>query len=110
MAKIVKLDNGRVWTTQTTALAHFKEILHKYVNDQPVTDNADVSDLSALLRAYDKKRELDKEPKIGVGISYFKRQSNKILGWPTDGFWIFRIDGSSIDFSYIEAVKSATIR
>lgn len=109
MAKTVKLENGREWPTQTAALAHFKRILHKYVNDEKVSDDSDVSDLSALLLAYDKKRELDKEPKIGVGILYFKRQSNKILGWPTAGFWIHRIDGSSIDFSYIEAVKSAKV-
>jgi hypothetical protein len=109
MPKIVKLNNGRIWKTQKAAFAHFKAILHRYVNGELVSDATDVSDISALLLAYDNKRGLNNESKIGAGISHFKRQSNKILGWPTDGFWIYRIDGSSIDFSYIEAVKSATM-
>ena len=108
MAKIVSLLNGRVWPTQKAALSHFKDMLHRYSNGEIVDDPTDLSDLIALLIIYDKSRADDELSKIGEGVNHIKRLSNSVLGWPTDGFWVFRIDGSSVDFSYIAAVKSAT--
>lgn len=110
MAKTVTLKNGRRWATQKAALSHFKDLLHRYKNGDVVDCPADIDDLTALLVAYDETRSAEEFSKIGVGIQCIKRLSNSILGWPTDGFWVFRIDESSVDFSYIAAVKSATAR
>jgi len=110
MAKMVDLRNGRTWTTQKSALQHFKDMLHRYRNGEIVSSHADMADLSALLTIYDEKRGAGEPSKVGEGIDYIKRLNNEVLGWPTDGFWIFRLDGTSIDFSYISAVKSATVK
>jgi hypothetical protein len=110
MAKTVTLKNGRHWATQKAALSHFKDLLHRYKNGDVVDCPVDIDDLTALLVAYDETRSPEESSKIGVGIQCIKRLSNSILGWPTDGFWVFRIDESSVDFSYIAAVKSATAR
>ncbi|WP_093387474.1 DCL family protein [Rugamonas rubra] len=110
MAKTVTLKNGRHWATQTAALSHFKDLLHRYKNGDIVDRPDDIDDLTALLTVYDEARAADESSKIGDGIQYIKRLNNSVLGWPTDGFWVFRIDGSSVDFSYIAAVKSATSR
>ncbi|WP_454773698.1 DUF3223 domain-containing protein [Janthinobacterium tructae] len=108
MAKAVTLRNGRHWTTQKAALSHFKDILHRYKNGDVIDCPTDIDDIAALLTIYDETRKSDEPSKIGVGIHHIKRLSNSVLGWPTDGFWVFRVDDSSVDFSYIAAVKSAT--
>jgi hypothetical protein len=110
MAKAVTLKNGKQWPTQKAALAHFKDMLHRYKNGDVVTRDSDIADLTALLAIYDETRACDASSKIGQGIHHFERLSNSVLGWPTDGFWIFRIDGTSVDFSYIAAVQSATAK
>lgn len=110
MAKTVTLVNGRHWATQAAALSHFKDLLHRYKNGDIVNRPDDIDDLAALLTAYDETRAADELSKIGEGIHHIKRLSNSVLGWPTDGFWVFRTDNSSVDFSYIAAVKSATSR
>jgi hypothetical protein len=110
MAKAVTLKNGRKWPTQKSALAHFKDMLHRYKNGDVVNHPNDIDDLAALLTIYDETRASDEPAKIGKGIHHFKRLSNSVLGWPTDGFWIFRIDETAVDFSYIAAVKSATAK
>jgi hypothetical protein len=80
-------------------------MLARYSNGETVTPE-DHEDLAALLIRYDAAIEDSGTTKIGVGIECFKRQSNAELGWSTDGFWVYRSDGTSIDFSYIKAVKN----
>lgn len=106
MAKPVKLSNGRQWRTQTQALEHFKQMLARYSTGDRVTNPSDHDDLSALLARYDSVVPENGETKTGVGIEYFSRQRNANEGWSTDGFHVHRTDGTSIDFSYIGAVKT----
>lgn len=106
MAKSVKLSNGRFWRTQSDALEHFKKMLTRYSNGDKVGNLDDHADLAALLKGYDAAIVDGAPTKIGPGIVYFSRQSNAVIGWTTDGFWVHRTDGTSIDFSYISAVKS----
>lgn len=106
MVKSVQLSNGRTWRTQADALAHFKQMLARYSNGDRVEDTTDHDDLAALLERYDGAITDGGPSKIGVGIDHFRRQCNAGIGWSTDGFWVHRTDGTSIDFSYISAVKS----
>ena len=68
----------------------------------------DHADLCALLQSYDASLPVGSLTKTGCGISHFSKQHNFAEGWTTDGFHVHRTDGSSIDFSYIEAVKAAS--
>lgn len=104
MAKQVSLSNGRLWRTQTAALAHFKTMLHQYHNGDSVDAVEDHDDLVALLERYDDC--IDSGPtKIGAGIKHFERRLNWVEGHSTPGFWVVRVDGTATDFSYINAVK-----
>jgi hypothetical protein len=107
MAKMVSLPNGRIWSKQGDAMDHFKAMLARYKNGDRVTDPQDHDDLGALLIPYDRCLPPGAETKIGVGISHFTRQVNIGDRWRSPGFHVHRTDGSSIDFSYIEAVKAA---
>jgi len=101
----VGLSNGRHWEKRGDALAHFKLMLNRYRNGQVVNDPADHSDLVALVTAYEKTISDKTKSKVGPGIKHFSRESNLLDGYPTDGFHVHRVDGSSIDFSYIKAVQ-----
>jgi hypothetical protein len=104
MAKSINLPNGRSWKTQTTALAHFKDMLDRHSDNQVVEDRSDHNDLVALLERYDAVIT-DSPAKIGAGIEHFFRRRNVGEGYSTPGFWVHRVDGTDTDFSYIGAVK-----
>jgi len=108
MTKKVMLQNGKFWLKQSDALAHFKAMLARYANGEIVSDSQDHDDLRALVVTYDAGRPADMEAKIGVGLSHFSRELNHGDKWRSAGFHVHRQDGSSIDFSYIEAVKLAS--
>ncbi|KJC40116.1 hypothetical protein UB31_27795 [Bradyrhizobium sp. LTSP849] len=104
MAKAITLSSGRSWKTQTAALAHFKQMLHRYADDQVVEGRDDQDDLLALLERYD--AIIAHGPaKIGSGVEYFLRRRNVGENFSTPGFWVHRTDGTDTDFSYIDAVK-----
>jgi hypothetical protein len=104
VAKSVALSNGRNWKFQKDALAHFKSMLARYQNGQRVEDQSDHADLCALLERYDAVLPAGVSTKSAGGISHFSRAQNVGEGWATDGFHVHRLDGTSIDFSYIDAV------
>jgi Protein of unknown function (DUF3223) len=104
MAKPVQLQNGRAWKTQGAALAHFKEMLARYADEDTVEDRVDHDDLVALLERYDAVIP-DGPSKIGDGIDSFLRRRNVFEGFSTPSFWVRRVNGSETDFSYIHAVK-----
>jgi len=108
MAKKVSLSNGRNWSKQGDAMEHFKAMLARYKNGERVTDPQDHDDLSALLIPYDGLLPAGADTKIGEGISHFTREVNIGDRWRSSGFHVHRIDGSSIDFSYIDAVRAAS--
>ena len=105
MSKPLQLVNGSHWRTRSAAQIPFKQMLNSYKNGQKVENPGHHSDLAALLVYYDSLIESDTPPKIGAGISHFERQSNIVLGYPTNGFWVHRTDGTKVDFSYIDAVN-----
>lgn len=105
MAKPVHLSNGRMWRTQTEALMHFKEMLGRHARGDRISNGQDQSDLESLLHRYDALLPPGAETKCGPGISYFSKELNVGDGWVSDGFHVHRVDGTSIDFSYIDAVK-----
>ena len=109
MIKRVALSNGRQWRTQGQALQHFKDMLSRYSTGQSIdAASDDHNDLQALLVRYDSVLGPGEETKVGVGIGYFSRQRNVGDKWVTDGFHVHRTDGTSTDFSYIDAVKVAS--
>lgn len=104
LSKPLELANGKYWPARKFAHAHFKEMLSRHHDGQRVADPQDHSDLSALLQRYDQARKAGAPSKVGVGIEYFSREKNHGDGWSTSGFHVHRTDGSSVDFSYVDAV------
>lgn len=105
MVKPVQLSNGRLWRAQKDALLHFKQMLARYSNGDTIRDPIDHSDLCALLARYDSVLSAGEETKSGIGISHFSRERNVGEGWSSDGFHVHRLDGTSVDFSYIGAIR-----
>lgn len=108
MAKPVTLSNGKSWPTQIGAKEHFRVMLGKYANGQRIADSADHDDLLALVKIYDGALKPPQETKTGPGINRFFRDADKDHPGTTDCFFIERIDGSMIDFSFHKAVKIAS--
>lgn len=104
MTKPVTLANGRAWSSKKDALLHFKNMLARYSVGQRVSDMTDHGDLVALLEKYDKSARQG-ESKTGCGIDFFSKEQNSGEGWSTAGFHVHRLDGSSDDFSYRDAVN-----
>lgn len=104
MAKSVILSNGKQWPTKKAATAHFTAMLARYTNGQRI-DSADAVDLAALLVRYDQCVQPGHVPKIGAGISHFTRELNIGAGYASSGFHVHRVDGTSDDFSFWDAVK-----
>lgn len=108
MAKKVNLGEGRVWKTQKSAKEHFQGILAKYKNGERVYDSSDHADLTALVTSYDAHSKGIREPKAGAGISFFFRGTDLEHFGLSDCFFIRRIDGTEIDFSFHKAVTLAS--
>lgn len=109
MAKSVHLSNGKFWATQTAAKEHFKAILNGLLDGGRVTNPSDQSDLAALLQEYD--RDMPQEStKAGQGIAYFFRDRDKEHNGLTSCFYVYRVDDTAIDFSYIRAIEVASRR
>jgi len=104
MAKPINLPNGRSWKTQTAALAHFKDMLARYSDNQAVEDRSDHDDLVALLERYDAASPTVQQKSDPASITCLRRR-NVGEGYSTPGFWVHRTDGTDTDFSYIDAVK-----
>lgn len=105
MAKPVVIGS-RSFRTQSSALDHYKALLHRYPDGQRIVDSADHTDLVALIERFDPALDAVGEPTKGTGqIAYFERRLNTGTGWSTSGFWIVRQEGTETDFSYIDAVK-----
>ncbi|NVM76620.1 hypothetical protein FHW83_002415 [Duganella sp. SG902] len=109
MAKSVLLSNGKFWATQTAAKAHFKAILNGLSDGERVKNISDQSDLAALLQEYDRDMPAE-STKSGKGIAYFFRDRDKEHNGMTSCFYVYRIDDTSIDFSYIRAIEVASRR
>jgi len=73
-----------------------------------VTDHADHDDLSALLASYDNALPPGIAKKAGAGVAYFEKRVDLDHPGRTTCFFVVRRDGTSIDFSYVRALDSAT--
>lgn len=104
MAKSIALSNGRIFKTKTAAKQHFRNMLARYCDGEHIQDVEDHNDLSALLERFDLLVS-DEPSKIGSGIKRFERRLNKGDGWSSSGFWVVRVDDTSTDFSYPQAVS-----
>lgn len=103
MAKPVELSNGQTFKSKKAAEQHFREMLGRYRDGEHILDYKDHSDLSALLERFDVLVS-EGPSKIGTGIKRFERRINKGDGWSSTGFWVVRVDDTSTDFSYVQAV------
>jgi hypothetical protein len=106
MTKSVSLVNGRKWKSRKAAIDHFKEMLARYKDGDRISNSTDHDDLSALLALYDSVVPLGAEKKSGTGIAHFSRQRNIGDNWASSGFHVHRTDGTSIDFSFYDAVRT----
>jgi hypothetical protein len=94
----IQIDT-RLFEKAGDGTAFFRTMLNKYsIGDVVLAD--DGIELSALLMRHDEKDE-----KVGVGIGHFE------VGAAPDGFggkcfWIVRIDGSRIDFSFKHCLEA----
>ena len=105
MAKPVVIGS-RSFRTQSSALKHYKALLHRYQDGQRIADPADHIDLVALIERFDSVLNAVGEPTKGAGqVAHFERRLNIGTGWSTSGFWVVRQDDTETDFSYINAVK-----
>lgn len=95
MAKSVNLAN-RSFATKKAAVQHFRDILNRYESFTPISGD-DLLDVSALLAAHP-----DAAEKAGVGIAHFFVHDSP--DHPTRCFWVQRVDGSCIAFSYKTAL------
>lgn len=66
MAKPVVIG-ARAFSTQSSALEHFKSLLHRYRDGQRISNPDDHADLVALLDRFDPVLEAVGEPAKGAG-------------------------------------------
>lgn len=103
MTKSVTLSNSRTWGSKKDALAHFKSMLAEYFPGDRISDQSHHQDLIALLMRYDKSAA--GRSKIGSGIDHFSKNRISKDGWTTECFFVHRVDGTTDDFSYIDAIN-----
>lgn len=82
---------------------YIRSIVAKYQNDRPI-DKTDFDFVFDLLRNHP-----NAEAKIGAGVASIVVRRNPIYP-ATRGFYLYRIDGSSTDFSWVECVSPSPKR
>lgn len=84
--------------TQQDIRVHLRHLFDKYAVDAVVDDDNDHEFLIALL-----ERHPERDAKVGCGVHHFSREQNP--DWPTPGFRLHRLDGSSTDFSTAQCIS-----
>ena len=98
MSKAKPVDLGLIqFPSQAEAIQHFREMLSRSSTDDFVSKE-DSRYLIALL-----SRHPSAEKKVGPGIVGFFVRKNP--HYHQNEFWIDRIDGSQIDFSYLKCIR-----
>ena len=107
MASIPVILDSFQWKTRSSAEAAFREILRDsgYAVGDTVTDPKHHRMLTEVL-----ERHPDFEEKVGAGVADFfigrtQDAPGVHVGRDAIGIWIRRVDGSTIDFSYITAIR-----
>lgn len=108
MAKPLTLSNGRTFKSQKSAEDHFRSIRDSYEEGNHIDDSAHHADLLSLLERYD-ALILDGPAKSSGGVAHFfwRMNVNPEGGprWASRGFWLTRKDGTTTDFSFLDAVR-----
>ena len=95
---------SKQFKTKTTAQDYFKYILQTNRLGSKIVGQY-YEDVIGLIECH-----ADKESKIGCGIAYIttEKHIDIINGFPAKHphFHIYRVDGTSIDFSYIKCIKN----
>lgn len=94
--KPLNLDT-RDFATKSEATAYFGEMLNRYKPGDRV-NHLNSCDLAALLKHHNEYEE-----KIGVGVLRFEVAVAQ--GYTTQCFKIVRVDGSSVEFSYVHCIS-----
>ena len=96
-ARQIKIET-RLFEKAGQATAFFSAMLHRYGLGDRVSE-VDATDIRALLKRHDEIEE-----KVGNGIAHFSVDSAP--DWENQRcFWIVRIDGSRVDFSFQHCLK-----
>lgn len=103
--KPVTLSNGKSWTSISSARDHFRNIRDAYSPGDRVSDTDHISDLCALIQAYD--ASWDGPKKACKPVSHYSVNHNRAKGRTTLSFFIHYKDDSKDDFSFWDAVASA---
>ena len=95
----IKIEIGPMaFDTKTKARDYYNGIFSRYTDEQDVEGN-DFEDLRILIEKHPRSRE-----KIGSGIKRIFRAKTK---HGASCFWIERIDGTKVDFSYLKCIDAA---
>lgn len=82
------------------------EFIRDFISKQPL--ETPLSVVSTIFVANLLEKHCHCAEKIGEGIHYFFVRVNEFHGRKNRGFWIKRIDGSEIDFSWVECLNPST--
>lgn len=101
MAKRAPIELGGIaYPTQKAAGDFVRTLLHGEPLNTPLVGNAHIVLLDLL------QRHPDASEKVGAGVKHFEvRENSAQFVKVTKGFWIVRLDGSEIDFSYLICLK-----
>lgn len=97
----VKLST-RTFQKVGDATAFFKDMLNRYAIGDRIS-HSDAIESTALIERHQEVIE-----KIGVGIDHFEVRSPPVDSPPFSKrcFWIIRVDGEAIDFSYKHCLEA----
>ena len=99
--RIIKLDT-RTFEKAGDATAFFSAMLNRYSIGE-IVNELDGLELRALLKRHDEQHE-----KVGVGIAHFE-VAKAPDDYKNQCFWIVRIDGTKIDFSFKHCLEAKQI-
>lgn len=94
----------RSFPTKKAAKDHFKAILARNPRDNQPIDDPGNHDVKTLITV---GKHPDSSDKIGPGIAHVFIRRND---FGTRGFWLKRVDGTEIDFSYLTAIDGRPSR
>lgn len=102
MAKVVRVGKLE-FRTQKLAVEFFRDIRDRY-SDGEVVAEADAAHLMELIRLHS-----EADNKIGIGIVSFSVTTDAAYG-RTRHFVLYRKDGSSTDFSFLNCIQGSSAR
>ena len=90
------------YRTKTAATAAVRAFMNSAELDAPLS-GSDAEFAAALLEKHPHSAD-----KIGCGVDHFLVRLNRFVGKANRGLWIKRVDGTEIDFSWVECLTPST--